>query len=96
MTMFFTDLHLALSKKLGWDEMPAKVALPALDKIIKVSGVQDDRVLEKFHSMELFTCLGFPFIYLSDIKDFQSLRWEIEHEMFNGMSYEDAINEWFK
>lgn len=96
MIMIFTDLHLALSKRLGWDEMPAKVALPALDRIIEVSGVQDIQVLEKFYSMEFFTYLGFPFEYLSDIKDFQSLRWEIEREMFNGIPYEDAINEWFK
>ena len=30
----FTHSHLALSKRLGWDEMPAIVALPAIDKIV--------------------------------------------------------------
>jgi len=30
----FTDLHLAISEKLGWGDMLAEVALPAIDRII--------------------------------------------------------------
>ena len=30
----YTSFHTALSKKLGWDAMLAKVALPAIDRII--------------------------------------------------------------
>ena len=92
----YTNLHLAISDKLGWGAMLASVALPAIDKIIEVSGIQDVKVLELFTDTELFTCLGFPLNRLSEIRDFQNLRWEIEQEMFHGASYQDAINEWFK
>lgn len=30
----FTDLHLAISEKLGWGDMLAKIAVPAIDTII--------------------------------------------------------------
>lgn len=30
----FTDLHLAISEKLGWGDMLAEIALPAIDRII--------------------------------------------------------------
>lgn len=91
-----TNLHLAISKKLGWGAMLASVALPAISRIIEVSEIQDVKVLDKFSDTELFTCLGFPFHYLSEIKDFQNLRSEIEREMFRGASYDEAIKEWFK
>lgn len=91
-----SDLHLAISDKLGWGDMLASVAMPAISRIIEVTGIQDTEVVESFSDTELFTCLGFPFNSLSEIKDFQNLRYEIEQEMFRGASYQDAINEWFK
>lgn len=36
----FNDLHLAISEKLGWDEMPAIVAIPAIDHIIDIAYAQ--------------------------------------------------------
>lgn len=92
----YTNLHLVISDKLGWGEMLASVALPAIDKIIEVTGIQNAEVVESFSDTELFTCLGFPLNNLSEIKDFQNLRYEIEREMFNGASYQEAIDEWFK
>lgn len=92
----YTNLHLAISNKLGWGDMLASVATPAIDRIIEVSGIQDTEVVESFSDTELFTCLGFPFNSLSEIKDFQNLRYEIEQEMFHGASYQEAIDEWFK
>lgn len=92
----YTNLHLAISDKLGWGDMLASVALPAIDRIIEVTGIQDTEVVESFSDTELFTCLGFPLNSLSEIKDFQNLRYEIEQEMFHGASYQEAIDEWFK
>lgn len=34
MTMTYTNLHLAIGMKLGWGEMPASVAIPAINRII--------------------------------------------------------------
>lgn len=92
----YTNLHLAIIDKLGWGDMLASVAMPAIDRIIEVSGIQDTEVVESFSGTELFTCLGFPLNSLCEIKDFQNLRWEIEQEMFHGASYQEAIDEWFK
>lgn len=92
----YTNLHLAIRNKLGWSDMPAKVADPAIDRIIEVSGIQDAKVLDQYLDTELFCYLGWPFNYLFEIKDFINLRWEIEQEMFHGASYQEAIDEWFK
>ena len=40
MTLIFTDSHLAISKKLGWDAMPAIVAIEAIDKIVNTACAQ--------------------------------------------------------
>lgn len=39
----YTSFHTALSKKLGWDAMLAKVALPAIDRIVnnQISHIND-------------------------------------------------------
>lgn len=94
--MTYTNLHLAIGMKLGWGEMPAAVAIPAINKIIEVSGIQDAKVLDQYTDVELFIYLGCPFNHLSDSKEFLNLRWEIEHEMFNGSPYWVAIDEWLK
>lgn len=36
----FNDLHLAISKKLGWGEMPAIAAIPAIDYIVNTACAQ--------------------------------------------------------
>ena len=94
--MTYTNLHLAISDKLGWGAMLASVAIPAIDKIIESTGIQDINVLDQYLASELFIYLGHPFDHLPEIKEFMNLRWEIEHEMFRGASYQEAINEWFK
>lgn len=96
MYMSYTNLHLAIGMKLGWGAMPASVAIPAINRIIEVSGIQDVKVLDQYTDDELFIYLGYPFNHLSDIKMFLNLRWEIEREMFNGSPYWEAIDEWFK
>lgn len=93
--MTYTNLHLAIGMKLGWGEMPASVAIPAINKIIEVSGIQHADFVDMFHSYELFLLMGSP-ASLTHPTDFLNLRWEIEREMFNGASYQEAINEWFK
>lgn len=50
-------------------------------------------------SDEIFKYLYVDEICKEDTEDcymFVSLRWEIEQEMFNGASYQEAIDEWFK
>lgn len=50
-------------------------------------------------SDEIFKYLYVDEICKEDTEDcylFVSLRWKIEQEMFNGASYQEAIDEWFK
>ena len=66
----FTHLHLAISDKLGWGDMLAKIALPAIDRIINgfanismemygtpESELHLDEVIPKMDADVLFTYL---------------------------------------
>jgi hypothetical protein len=93
--MTYTNLHLAIGMKLGWGEMPASVAIPAINKIIEVSGIYHVDFVDMFRPYELFLLMGSP-ASLTHLTDFLNLRWEIEQEMFNGSPYWVAIDKWFK
>lgn len=95
MTSKNSNLHLAISDKLGWGEMPASVSIPAIDRIIEVSGIHYVDSVDMFRPYELFLLMGAP-DSLTHLTDFLNLRCEIENEMFKGASYQEAINEWFK
>lgn len=55
MSLIFTDSHVAISKKLGWDEMPAIVAIPAIDKIVNTA---IDKRYEIMHNRISFECMA--------------------------------------
>jgi hypothetical protein len=55
MRLSFTDSHLAISKKLGWDAMPAIVAIPAIDKIVNTA---IDQRYEIMHNNASFECIA--------------------------------------
>lgn len=108
----FNNLHLELSKHLGWDEMPATVALRALKEIINnhislvadATGYQETEeqalsCLREIDSDKVFGYLICDEIQMLDSEDehlFISLRGEIEDCMLSGMSHQEAISEWFK
>lgn len=112
----YTDLQLAIRNKLGWGDMLASVAMPAVDRIItnysnilfEMYGVGKEDLHEDWLEYDMLRIPAdylFGYLYISSIDDcynkelcdlFRSLRWEIEREMFNGASYQEAINEWFK
>lgn len=95
----YTSFHTALSKKLGWDDMLAKVALPAIDRIInnQISHINDCTgdiicpesvatalLQDSWTPDELFGLLVSP-----NYKD-----WEQEKELFIAMRFE--IEEWMR
>lgn len=108
----FNNLHLELSEHLGWNEMPATVALPALKEIISnhlnmVAEVSMEQFTEESAVNDLlqiepdyvFGLLGsdfFGWIGSAEEHVFVSLRGEIEDCMRAGMSHTEAIAEWFK
>lgn len=113
MTLIFTDSHLAISKKLGWDAMPAIVAIEAIDHIIDIAYAQVmqyrdhvSREEKAFSMLSDYWTSDAIFCMLIDTERgtlrrrnrelFLSLRAEIEEEMKRGLSYQEAINEWFK
>ena len=95
----YKPFHLALSKKLGWDDMLAKVALPAIDRIItnQISHINDctgdvlspDSVAEvllqdSWTPDDIFSLLVSP--------DYQT--WEQEKDLFASLRFE--IEEWMR
>lgn len=55
MVLTFTDSHLAISKKLGWNAMPAIVAIPAIDKIVNTAINQRYEIM---HNHASFECIA--------------------------------------
>jgi len=99
MGQVYTSFHTALSKKLGWDDMLAKVALPAIDKIIdnQISIICDctgdvlspDSVAaallqDSWTPNDLFGLLVSPNYQI----------WEQEKELFISLRFE--IEEWMR
>lgn len=105
----FTDLHLAISEKLGWGDMLAKIALPAIQQILdncaKECSMQieepvgyeilEDDIL-RMDGDNLFTHLIEIRCPHEDRLLIVVLRGEIEEYMRRGMDYQTAIAEWFK
>lgn len=116
-----SDLYLAICEKLGWGDMLASVATPAISRIInnyvniqsEIYGITIDDIWNngefsegiKNDILNIPADFLFGYLHIASIDDcydqemcnmFRSLRWEIEREMFNGASYQEAINEWFK
>ena len=89
------DLAIKLSKKLGWEDMLVHIALPAIDEIIYISGLQIDELL-KLEANHIFSFLAGIDASQEDIASLVSVRAEIEEDMHSGMSHTDAINEWWK
>lgn len=110
--MIYTNAHLQLSNKLGWREMSAEIAIPAMDKMHEnFNHCLYEATLQTFSLEEFVACVLswtsddiFKYLYVDEIckedtEDcylFVSLRGEIEEYMSRGYSYQDAINEWFK
>ena len=89
------DLINELISKLNWDTMDSEIAIPAVEEIISNFPGNPEALLA-FNSDHLFGLLLKGDIPYDDWFTFISLRNEIESSMFNGASYYDAINEWFK
>lgn len=108
----FNDLHLELSKHLGWGAMLATVALPALNSIIcnHIACVADATGYPETEEQATACLLGmdsdkvFGYLICDEIQMlgsedehlFISLREEVEDCMRSGMSHTDAIAEWYK
>lgn len=95
----YTSFHTALSKKLGWDAMLAKVALPAIDRIITnyLSHINDytgdvlspedaatELLQDPWAPDEIFSLLVSP--------DYQE--WNKEKDLFISLRFE--IEEWMR
>ena len=106
----FTHLHLAISEKLGWGDMLAEIALPAIQQILENAAEQCSAQIEEpvgyelleddilaMSSDALFTLLYSP-KHLSEEEQHTllSLRGEIEDYMRRGYNHTTAIAEWFK
>lgn len=94
MRLSFNDLHLAISEKLGWGEMPATVAIPAIDYIVNTACAQvchatgcDDITFEEMaHIMLKDWSDDAIFAMLGDDEDF-SLQGEMK-ALFISLRYE--------
>lgn len=88
------DLYMAISHKLGWDNMLSHIAIPAIKQIV------DNYTLPKCYLLELDGNNLFGLLIgectVHDWNMFVSLRGEIEYEMFHGITHPEAIDEWFK
>lgn len=107
----FTPFHLAISNKLGWGDMLAEIALPAIDRMITnyighfsdatgdILSVEDaGSVMSGFESDDLFSLIASPYYpeWEQMRDDLINLRGEIEEYMRRGYDYQTAIAEWFK
>lgn len=106
----FISLHLAISDKLGWGDMLAEIALPAIQQILENAAKQRSAQMEKpvgyesiqddllaMSAEDLFVLLcSSERLWEWERHLFLSLRGEIETRMRNGDDYQTAINEWFK
>ena len=111
--MIVQPYHQQLSNKLGWGDMLAEVAMPAIDAIITNHGshindytgdvidaedLAESLLLDSWSPDDIFSLLVSPYyaVWEQEKEIFTSLRWEIEEYMRRGMSYLEAIGEWYK
>lgn len=88
-------LAIKLSDKLGWGDMLAHIALPAIEKIIYISNKTVDELL-LLDADSIFGFLAGIDVTYEDWSSLISVRDEIEDSMRQGMTHTDAINEWWK
>ena len=108
----FTHLHLAISDKLGWGDMLAKIAFPAISRIIngyanitmEMYGVPEsllhlDEIMPKMEADVLFT-----YLLIQSVEDKYTIK-DLQlfislrgdiEEYMRGYDYQTAIAEWFK
>lgn len=76
----YTNLHLAISNKLGWGDMLASVAMPAIDRIItnysnvlfEMYGVSEEDLHEDWLEYDMLRIPAdylFGYLYISSIDD---------------------------
>ena len=108
----FWDPYMAMAEHLGWDEIPASVAIDAIQQIINnhMACVADATGYLETEEQATACLLGmdsdkvFGYLICDEIQMlgsedehlFISLREEIEDCMRSGMSHADAIAEWYK
>lgn len=107
MRLSFNDLHLAFSEKLGWGEMPATVAIPAIDYIVNTACAQvchatgcDDITFEEMaHIMLNSWSSDAIFAMLGDDEDFslqgemKALFISLRYEIEDEMRYGNSFND---
>lgn len=100
----FTPLHLAISEKLGWGDMLAEIALPAIQQILDNCAKECSMQIEEpvgYETLEddILRMDGDDlFAHLIEVGDpredyllIVALRGEIEADMRMGFSYKTAI-----
>lgn len=99
MAQTYTSFHTALSKKLGWDAMLAKVALPAIDRIInnQISHINDctgDVLAPETVADSLLQDSWTPDDIFSLLVSPDYLDWCNEKALFTSLRFE--IEEWMR
>lgn len=95
----YTSFHTALSKKLGWDAMPAKVALPAIDRVITnyLSHINDctgDVLSPEEAATALLRDYWIPDEIFSLLVSPDYQEWKKEKALFASLRFE--IEEWMR
>lgn len=89
------SLAIQLSNKLGWGDMLAHIALPAIEEILYISNKTVDELL-LLDADSIFGYLAGIDVTYEDWSSLISVRDEIEDYMRHGISHIEAINEWWK
>lgn len=89
------SLAIKLSNKLGWEDMLAHIALPAIEEILYISNKSVDELL-LLDADSIFGFLAGIDVTYEDWSSLISVRDEIEEAMRQGISHTEAINEWWK
>ena len=89
------SLAIQLSNKLGWGDMLAHIALPAIEEILYISNKSVDELL-LLDADSIFGFLAGIDVTYEDWSSLISVRDEIEEAMRQGISHTEAINEWWK
>ena len=90
------SLAIQLSNKLGWGDMLAHIALPAIEELIAITGQEIEELLDIADPDVIFGFFAGLDADQSDIVSLLSVRKEIEDCMRQGISHTDAISEWWK
>lgn len=91
------ELYTKLSDKLGWNDMLAHIAIPAIEAILEFAehiSITNEELLS-YDADNIFGLLAGD-VTAEDCESFVALRFEIESAMMNGAPYTEAINEWWK